>query len=118
MDTNHTTEAAAMIRAETYTILGTSIRVYAALEPATIDRMGGSHTTISHEAGNGWPTGRVGTRRLPAEIEAMPRGEARYAAVRAFQEAEYARAYDAILAAYPEAASGHRDMGEIRTYGA
>lgn len=61
--------------------------------------------------------GKVGARRLPFEIDVLPRGDTRLAAVTAFQQAQYEEAYAAILAEYPQAAQGRRDMGEITIHG-
>ena len=72
----------------------------------------GDHSTI--QSFNGRFYGRVGTQRIPAEIEAMaPGSDERIAAVRAWHEAEYAIAYDAIVAQFPSAGEGRRSMGEI-----
>ena len=61
--------------------------------------------------------GRVGSRKLPADLDALPPcTHRRMNAVQAWHEAQYREAYDAILAEYPEAIEGDRDMGEIRLH--
>ena len=68
--------------------------------------------------GAGW-LGRVTTESLPAEIDAIPArvggewNEERFAAIDAWRAERRAAAYAAIVAAFPEAADGFRDMGEI-----
>ena len=64
-------------------IIGTSILVLSVWEPLA------GHGTMSATEG----TGRIGTRRLPAALEAL-RGEARFEAVHAFQDAQYQEAFD------------------------
>lgn len=56
--------------------------------------------------------GRLGTERLPAELERL-RGKERWKRVNAWQRERYADAYAAILEQRPEAAEGRGDMGEI-----
>lgn len=82
------------------------LTVYSAWEPYA------GHTTSTHI--NGVRYGRVGTSPLPANLDALkPLSDERYSSVRAWYRAEYQRAYDAIIAAYPEATAGTCDMGEI-----
>lgn len=90
---------------------------YRAWEP-TLDASGWRHSSLTMR-GTAW-LGKVGTVRLPAEIDAIPfdglDGE-RVRRVHAWQAAEYARAYAAIEAAFPEASNvERRDMGEIDLY--
>ena|SRR5688572_11776287 len=90
---------------ESYGIIGTDALVYAVWEAYA------GHSTYRHDDA-GVKLGRVGTRRLPTDLDAL-RGNERYTRVRAWQEAQYAEAYAAILAVYPDAADGHRSMGDI-----
>jgi hypothetical protein len=81
----------------------------------------------AYEARNGhasWMTGPDGealgqlmSRPLPAEVAAIPVGEARYEACKQDRAKNAAESFAAILAAYPEARDGTRDgfMGEIET---
>lgn len=105
-----------------YRIITTDTWVYEAREPATTHT---SVTTIEHAAGTKtcrcadgvrrYDTfGAMGSQDLPPEIGAMPRGEARYAACKAWRAREAGRAHAAILSAFPEAAYGaRRSDGEI-----
>lgn len=90
---------------DSYHIIGTSAMVYAVWESYA------GHSTYRH-SDEGVKMGRVGSRELPADLNAL-RGEARYSAVDAWHAAQYAEAYAAILEVYPEAAPGHRSMGDI-----
>lgn len=86
-------------------------QVVSVWEPTTTGPSG--HSTIRHIEGR--PFGRIGTERLPAELDALPpRSEERYAAVKAWHAARYERAYAMIESAYPAAIGGHRSMGEVR----
>lgn len=92
-------------------IIGTKCDVYSAWE---VDH--GDHSTIQHIDGVRY--GRVGTRRLPAELEALPaRTQERSDAVRAFHAKQYQEAYLAIYEKHPEVYSlaklENHDMGEI-----
>jgi hypothetical protein len=59
----------------------------------------------------------VGTRGIPADLDALPYGDERARRVRAWYDAEYARAYPLILSAFPEAELGERrGMGEIEVF--
>jgi len=63
---------------------------------------------------DGQVMGRVGTTRIGPELDALPAmSDVRYHAVRAHINADYQRAYDAIVAACPEAFHGVRSMGSI-----
>ena len=87
-------------------ILGTTITVYAAYEPYA------GHSTFTHL--NGVRVGRVGSRQLPAELDALKSmSTERSTRVRAWQAAQYEEAYAAIIAECPEATNGERSMGEI-----
>lgn len=103
------------IAVQRYQIIGTRIWVYAAWEPSPrrADSVGTVHSTItSIDSQPGW-YGAIGTRELPPEIEALPRGDARIEACRAYREREHARAREAIVAAFPEAARGTPQDGQI-----
>ena len=99
-----------VIRSE---IIGTRMVVLSAWEPSV--RLGSithGHATITTLDGACY--GRIGTRRLPAELEALPAMSAvRSAAVGAWQQAQYGEAVAAILAQYPGAIDGVTSMGEI-----
>lgn len=69
----------------------------------------GPHGTVRTIDGKVY--GRIGTLRSESTLPAM--SVEREREVRAHYEAEYERAYAAIVAEYPEAADGRRDMGEI-----
>jgi hypothetical protein len=69
-------------------------------------------SSISHEGDRLF--GRLGTDRLPASIDALPAmSEERSRQVNAWREAVYTDAYELIIKAFPEAATGRRDMGAI-----
>ncbi len=80
-----------MIKVTGQRIMGTSTTVYEAYEPSSV---AGNHSTITTIDGEWF--GKIATRRLPAEINAMPIGLERSAAVDAFHKARYAEAYAAI----------------------
>jgi hypothetical protein len=82
-------------------------------EPYMRDTPEGSHSTITTIDGQ-WH-GRVGTARLPAELDALPVGAARFAAVDAHYRQQYALAYRLIRRAFPEV-QGKEDMGEVEFY--
>lgn len=87
-------------------IIGTKLTVFSVWEPYA-----GHTTTMTID---GQRCGRVGSRLLPAELNALrAMSEERYVAVKAWHAAQYGEAYAAIVAAHPEAAEGRRDMGEI-----
>lgn len=93
-------------------IAGTRCLVYSAWEPS---QDGTYHSTITHRGAVRY--GRVGTRGIPAELDALPYGAERARRVRAWYDADYARAYPLIEAAFPEAALGERrGMGEIEVF--
>jgi hypothetical protein len=109
-----------MVTIKSTKIIGTTITVYSAYEPAAhgLPGAGWDHSTLTSEDGSDGFLGRIGTRRLPAELEALPAySDERLAAVGAWQEAQYREAYALILAAHPEAIDGRRSMGEIEVYG-
>lgn len=92
-------------------IIGTQVDVYNAWTPTVICT---GHLSVRRIDGTpGW-WGRLGSEGvLPPDIEALPFGDERIEKVRAWHEAHYARAYDLIVAAHPEAAGGLRSMGSI-----
>lgn len=103
---------------ERYGIIGTTTAVYAAHRPAPAYQGFSSWQTI-----DGQTCGRIGTERLPPELESLPaRTMERFAAVQAWQEDRYAEAYRLIFEAFPEAktppvAGGYRQsMGEVCTW--
>ena len=101
-----------MIQIKATKILGTACTVFSAWEPAP--SIFGGHSTKMHIDGKLF--GRVGTRELPREIEAIPYGSERLHACDVFRSAQYEEAYRAIVAAHPEAASGMYDMGQIEIW--
>lgn len=99
-------------------ILGTDTVVYSAWEP-TGSALTAQHGTIRSrrdldETATGW-LGRIGTKQLPAQDNALPVGPSRSAAVRHWYATEYDRAYAEILRCYPHLASDatRMDSGEI-----
>jgi hypothetical protein len=98
-------------------IIGTKLFSVDAWTPCPVLENGRSDTsgfsTITTIEGAWY--GRIGTERLPADLDAL-KGETRYSAVKVWQQAQYSRAYWAIIAAYqmPEGALGcSSSMGEI-----
>jgi hypothetical protein len=91
-----------------FRVLGTRMTVYAVYEPTY---NGADHGTVTTFHGRWY--GRVGTRRIPPEIQALPLGEERTRAVEAHYSQQYELAYQVILRAFPEAADGEREAGEI-----
>jgi hypothetical protein len=99
------------MRLHTYKVIGTQLTIYEAYEDYD------NHSSIMTFDGK-W-MGRVGTRRLTEELEALPAySDERIQAVTAWQEAEYEEAYDFILSQVPELArvETHKNMGSIETY--
>jgi hypothetical protein len=63
---------------------------------------------------DGQVCGKLTTRRIPRDVETLrPGSPERLAACDAFWSACEAESYAAIIAAFPEAASGVKDRGEI-----
>ena len=91
-------------------IMGTSTTVYEAYEPSSV---AGNHSTITMIDGEWY--GKIATRRLPADINAMPIGPERSAAVDAFHKARYAEAYAAIESSGKMYAASYATIK--RTYG-
>ncbi len=97
-----------------YRVIGTRVVCYNAYE---LDMFGTgrfpNHSSITHDdASNRW-WGQLGSRELPPEIDALPVGPERWAAIDAYRDAQHELAYRAILAACPEAAQGERRRGEV-----
>lgn len=91
-------------------LIGTYIRCYTVWEPYA------GHSTINYSDYGYKKAGRVGTDPLPPEIDALPTGDERSKAVRAFFAQRYERAYAAIYAQHPElknVAQRKEEMGEI-----
>ncbi|MDP2730341.1 MAG: hypothetical protein Q8O55_07655 [Dehalococcoidales bacterium] len=92
-----------------YNIIGTNLVVYNAWEPSSITGKHSSITTVDEK----W-YGKIGTSHVPPALDALPAGsDERIKAVHAYFEEEYAEAYRLIVEAFPEAATGTRDMGDI-----
>lgn len=94
--------------AEKFNIIGTTVEITKVWEPRA------AHSTITTHDGVWY--GQIGTEGLPADLDHMPCGEARYIAVKQWQAEKYARAYALILQAFPDMSSGKRDMGEIEIW--
>ena len=96
-----------------YSVGATDLIVYEAWEPSARSRRlePVNHSTITTIEGQWY--GRIGTRYLPPEIEALPRGDERYRAVGKWHEDQYEESYRLIIQAFPEAGAGKRSMGEI-----
>lgn len=85
---------------------GKEFVIYSAWEPAD------GHATTTTIAGRCY--GRVGSRRPPAAVEALPAdSHERQRAVLAWQRAEYERAYRLIESAYGPLVTARRSMGAI-----
>ncbi len=82
-----------------YEIIGTGTNVYRAHRPAP--RYTGPYHTFTTIADRLF--GEVSTAEPPADVQAMPCGPARVAAVRAWYDSQYAESYRLIFAAFPEA---------------
>ena len=92
-----------------YGIIGTDALIYSAWEPDT------GHSTITRI--DDQRVGRVGTRRLTSELDALPaRSAERYSAVDSWHADQYTAAYAAIESAFPESAGGTHSMGEVTTH--
>ena len=77
--------------------------VYSVWEPTNGPT--GNHSTIT-TIGDKW-YGRVGTRRLPSDIDAIPVGEKRFAAVAEHHKAQYDLSYDLIRMCF------HNEIGDF-----
>jgi len=98
-----------------YAISGTNLTVYEVREPSELC---GPHSNImrhKHPHHSGY-WGELGTRRLPPELDSLPAmSEERASAVRAYHDALYSLAYEAIeRSPYgPETAGATRRSGEL-----
>lgn len=91
-------------------IIGTDTVVWSAWEPYD------GHSALTWIDGE--KVGRIGTRRLPADLDALPAySDERIRAVRAWHEAQYQDAYAAIIATVPWLTGYKTDMGEIVKHG-
>jgi hypothetical protein len=87
-------------------IIGTNRVILSAWEPDA------GHSTTMHLDGIRY--GRIGCRKLPGTLEALPAMSAiRSELVRGWHQAQYEEAYAAIIAERPDVAGGERSMGEI-----
>lgn len=91
----------------TWTIIGTTTRVFAAFVPSSYHGDHRSLMTINDQC-----FGQVGSERIPAEINALS-GEERVQRVRAWRAERQRAAHEAIVAAFPEARLGRPTMAEI-----
>jgi hypothetical protein len=89
-----------------YSILSTDRVVYAVYEPMTGVLLDSSHSSMMTHPELGRWVGQVSSRRLPAEVDAIPVGPARWDAIDALRAAQAAECFNAIVGAYPEAARG------------
>lgn len=95
-------------------IIGTTCVIFSVWEKGQIT---GTHSTITTINGEWY--GRVGTERLPADLDALPAySNERAAAVRAWQLRRYERAYDIIAHSEygHEAMNGRYSMGQVEIY--
>lgn len=95
------------VKVSSHRIIGTGFRVLGAYEPSFYSQ----HTAI--QTIDGRVFGQIGTRKLSAELSALPYDRKRFDAVGAWHEAQYQEAYRAIIAKHPEASNGIRSMGQI-----
>ena len=89
-------------------ILGTNRTVYSAW---TLSSLTGNHRSITSIDGVWF--GQLGTERITAELDALPFGQERIDAVRAYRDEMNRRAYDAILAEFPNISIERIGDGEI-----
>ena len=97
-------------------IIGTNTVVLSVWVPS---KLCGNHSTITTircgiTESKKW-YGRMGTERLPEDIDALPCGEGRFAAVKQYHEQLYADAYELIYQSHwgEIARKGHHWGGEI-----
>jgi hypothetical protein len=96
-----------------YSICATNCVVYSVYES-----IGGSYFSVTHSTTMTGPNderfGTVMSRRLPAHIDAMPRGDGRIAACESFRKEKAELCFSLIARAYP-GLRGTRDefMGEV-----
>jgi hypothetical protein len=98
------------VRVHKASIAGTrNLIVYAAYEPSSYF---GPHSSLMTL--DGQTCGSLPSRRLTPELDALPAmTEVRFRAVDAYHQKNCEEAYQAIVAAYPEAKDGRRRAGEI-----
>jgi hypothetical protein len=113
-----------MIAIRKTNICTTDVWIFDAWEPSRLNDAEVGHSTIMSDSdfedrgkkqvGNTW-WGRIGTKRLPAEFDALPpMSDARYDVVHSWQADEYTRAENLIKLAFPEACDGKSTgMGQI-----
>ena len=106
-----------------YRIIGTSMVIHKAYEPTVLSGLNWeegkpAHSSLTsfdeyrHEHGVFY--GEVGSRRLTPELDSLPAmTQERSEAVKAYHRTNYARAFDSILAAFPDARHGVWRDGEI-----
>lgn len=97
---------------ERYQVCSTRIFVYVAMVPFDGSATNCEFSSINYTQ-HGKPVGYIPTRRPNAEIMAMPRGGGRIDAVHAWYAAQAEIAYAEIIKAFPEAAQGTKDNGQI-----
>lgn len=109
-----TTQTASPVIVHAVRIIGTDFVEYSAYSLGDVTDAHGYRDFSTIQSFNGRYYGRIGTRRISAEIEAMAGGSPeRVAAAHAHSAAEYAQAYAAIEAAFPETVNGRHVMGTI-----
>ena len=97
-----------------YSVIGTNLVIIDAYEPYDHYHYG-SHSSYTHMFGLTY--GKVGTRRLPKELEDLPKmSDKRIEAVKAYHESEYARARACITEAYPECVADPRGFWCLGDY--
>ena len=99
-------------------ILGTNNYIFSAWEPTTLKGTNHipiipSHSTITTINGKWY--GRIGTREITPELNSIPVGIERFKKMKEYREEQYQKAYQAILAEYPELKDQNLkyEMGEI-----
>ncbi len=100
-----TTTSQCATQTRRFQIIGTDLEIIQAWEPVA------GHSEITTIDGGRY--GRIGTRRITAALDSMPRGDARIAAVGAFYEAQNQEAYQIIEATHADASTGRHRHGEI-----
>ena len=111
--TQNETRQLEAFKVQRHRILGTRIMVYAAWERSSVM---GKHSTITTIDGEWY--GRVGTRHLPAWMNALPAmSDERSRIVGEYHDAQYGEAYDIIRRAFPEVCeyAARESMGELET---
>jgi hypothetical protein len=97
-------------------IIGSPSVIYTAYEPSVLFAREPGEGHSSTMTLDGRAMGKIGTRRLPADLDALPAYSAeRSRAVGEFHRRQYEEAYSLIERAFPEARHGRRRDGEIET---